>query len=104
LTRWRTEYATPERIFLRRWVLANVGGLAVASTVNGALVNAVETRFDGVTSAAAGALVLASTEAVGFGLVGAAMGVAQSIALRRTKATSGWWVFATLAGWAAGGM
>lgn len=104
LTRWRTEYATPERIFLRRWVLANAGGLAIASAVNGALVNAVETRFDGVTSAAAGALVLASTEAVGFGLVGAAMGVAQSISLRRTKASSGWWVVATLAGWVAGGI
>jgi hypothetical protein len=93
-----------ERSFLRSWILANVVGLGVASAINGALVNAVETRFDGVRSAVTAAYILASTEAIGFGLVGAVMGVAQFIALRRTTVSSGWWVVATGAGWVAAGI
>jgi hypothetical protein len=92
-----------ERRWWFRWVLLTTLGSLFGGAVSGALESLGETRFDDVTSPLLGALVLLVTTAVPFGVQGAAIGLAQGIALRHVLARSGWWVIATGGGWAIGG-
>jgi hypothetical protein len=71
--------------------------------VSGTLISGGETSFDDVTSPLPGALVLGVTAMLAFGIQGAAIGLAQGIALRHAFARPGRWVVATGGGWAMGG-
>jgi hypothetical protein len=91
----RTRLTLAERHFWFRWVLATALGSLLGGSVSGAVVLGGETSYDDVTSPLIGALVLGVTSMIAFGVQGAAIGLAQGIALRHTLARSGWWVVAT---------
>jgi hypothetical protein len=92
------------RSFWLRWMIATTIGFVIGGAVSGALVNAAEVRFAGVTSALIGAIALASADAVAFGLLGAALGSAQWFVLRDVFAWPGTWIAANAGGWAAAGV
>ncbi len=98
-----TRLTPAERRLWLRWMLATTLGSLLGGAVSGALVSGGETSFDEVTSPLIGALVLGVTAMIAFGIQGAAIGLAQGIALRHFLARSGWWVIATGGGWAIGG-
>lgn len=58
----------------------------------------------GITSPGRGALVLAMSAGTALGVFGAAVGLAQWLALRRRVPRAAWWAPATTGGWAAGGI
>lgn len=91
-------------MFRSRWILANAIGFALGSVLGGGLAGLLEQPYVGITSAGAGALVLAIDAGVSLGAFGAVVGLTQWLFLRRRVARAAWWAPATAAGWAAAGI
>jgi hypothetical protein len=86
-----------------RWIFANAVGFTLGGALGGQVGRILEEPHVGITSPVKGALVLALDAGVALSAFGAAVGVAQWLALRRRVARVAWWAPATAAGWAAGG-
>jgi hypothetical protein len=75
------------------WVLASTVGFAVGSAV---------TRFVGLVGYFAGGETVVGAFAVGGAVGGALIGIAQWLVLRKRVSRSGWWVLASIVGFAVG--
>lgn len=87
-----------------RWILANTLGFALGGALGGQVGRLLEQPYVGIRSPGKGALVLAMDAGAALSVFGAAVGLAQWLALRRRVARVAWWAPATAAGWAAGGV
>jgi len=86
-----------------RWILANALGFSLGGALGGQVGRVLEEPHVGITSPGRGALVLAMGAGTALGVFGAAVGLAQWLALRRRVPRVAWWAPATTGGWAAGG-
>jgi hypothetical protein len=86
------------------WILANVLGFSLGGALGGHVGRILEEPHVGISSPGRGAFVLAVDAGVALGAFGAAVGLAQWLALRRRAARVGWWAPATAAGWAWAGV
>jgi len=87
-----------------RWILANALGFPFGGALGGQVGRILEQPYVGITSPGKGALVLAMDAGAALSVFGAAVGLAQWLALRRDVERVAWWAPATAAGWAAGGL
>jgi hypothetical protein len=81
-------------------VVANVVGFTAGGAIGGAIARALELPYLGVTSASAAALALTRAAGAACAALGVAVGTTQWLAIRGDLKHVGWWIPATIVGWA----
>jgi hypothetical protein len=87
-----------------RWIIANTLGFALGGALGGHLARLLEQPYVGTGPREKEPSSSRWDAGVALDVFGAAVGLAQWLALRRWVAHVGWWAPATAAGWAAGGV